>query len=169
MRGILRVGALGRSSAVLDWGPRRHLRSRVSMGQIRWALGWGRVVIEHDFLSTGSESGVEKEVRGRAGEDHDGGPHIQSEPQDVVRLHRVDSKGLDPASTGRVAHYIEGERPAVAKPVLTVGPDDESRYSQIPDGLLEVGGMEGLIRLISVGPMCPVDGQAPRQVRGFPE
>src|SRR3954469_21831453 len=107
----------------------------------------------------GSGVAPQHEIGHGRDEEHDARPVVEAQAEEPVRV--VDAERLDPAAARRVGRDVESERPPVAEPPPAVGPDDEQGDAEVPERLIEKGGMEG--PRATAGSMRGVDLHRPRQ------
>ncbi len=98
--------------------------------------------------------------------EHGGDEEVQAQAEDV--LGRVDAQQLLEDPEGRVAGDVEREEPGRADGAPSSQPDQEGRQGQVPDDLVEEGGVEGGAVEVARGAVVAVDLEAPRQRRRAP-
>src|SRR3954468_11228160 len=92
---------------------------------------------------------------------HGGDEEVQAQAEDV--LGRIDPQQLLEDAEGRVAGHVEREEPGCADGAAPSQPHQEGRQGQVPDDLVEEGGVEGGAVEVARRPVVAVDLEAPRQ------
>src|SRR3954463_3452035 len=88
----------------------------------------------------GAGASAEHEIDHRGDEQDDARPVVEPQAEELVRV--VDAQRLYPAASCGVGRDIERERPAVPEPPPAVSPDDEQGDADVPERLIEKGGVE---------------------------
>src|SRR3954469_10751869 len=92
---------------------------------------------------------------------HGGDEEVQAQAEDV--LGRVDAQQLLEDSEGRVPRDVEREEPGCPDGAAPSQPHQEGRQGQVPDDLVEEGGVEGGAVEVASGPVVAIDLEPPRQ------
>jgi len=95
-----------------------------------------------------------------------GDEEVQAQPEDV--LGRVDAQQFLEDPEGRVARDVEREEPRRADGARASQPHEERGQRQVPDDLVEEGGVEGGAVEVARGAVVAVDLEPPRQRRRAP-
>ena len=88
---------------------------------------------------------------------------VEPESKDVMR--RVDPQELLPDPGERVTRHVDGEESGRPDAAMVTEPDQDPGEPEIPDQLIEEGGLEGRELFVARRPVCWINLQAPGQAR----